>query len=179
MASRGRQTLWEWVESILRGAPERGLTEGERALVPPELAEAINLGAVRIRDRAHNPFALGKLLVRGDVIHWHGAPADVSQAQPAMQALLMHELAHVWQYRTGRLSAWRYLTEPANWRYHYLPNTDLRLDDYAVEEQADIIEDWFRQRQGYPLANWRERPPPAGWLETVVVASLRLRSLRG
>jgi hypothetical protein len=63
------------------------------------------------------------------------------------QALLIHELTHVWQSAHSVWppasifnSAWHQLTKGAN-AYSYSPG--LEWHAYNVEQQAHIVEDWF------------------------------------
>ena len=161
------------MQSVVMGAGARALTVREIALVPEPLRAALDLTRVRLIDRAHNPFALGKILVRGNDVYWPQTPRDFTCASVSMQSLLIHELAHVWQYATGRLSATGYLLRPENWRYRYEVREGARFDDYAIEAQADLVQDWFLVRRGHPPAHCRGAVPTRDWLENVVDFSLR------
>ena len=144
----------------------RALTQGERALVPAGFARELPLGAVRIVSRAHNPFARGRVLVRGRRIFWPGAPEDVSEERAGLQTLLVHELAHVWQYETGRLTALRYLADPRNWRYGY--RVGEAFEGLGTEAQADLIADWWRVRRGLSPMRHIGDPPTREWLEAAM-----------
>ena len=136
----------------------RPLIPDEIALFPHDFTRQFDIASVRLIDRAHNPFALGKILVRGSRIYWPSAPADFTREPLARQALLMHELCHVWQYATRRLSAWRYLTRPRNWIYGY----DIRLrnfDAHAIERQADLLQDWYIINKGDLACRFAEATP--------------------
>ena len=159
-------SLRAYLGGVFGAAPERGLTPGEVALLPPAFARVLPLGDIRLVGRAHNPFALGKILVRGRRIFWPDVPGDMASSGVGLQGLLAHELAHVWQYETGRLSAAGYLRRPANWVYRYIPGEP--FDTYGIEAQADIIQDWWRMRRGLRPVRWNERPPDPGWLEAEV-----------
>ena len=144
----------------------RNLTPGERALVPETFARELPLETVRIVPRAHNPFARNKVLVRGRRLFWPGAPADVSREGAGFQTLLVHELAHVWQYETGRLTALRYLTDPRNWRYGYRAGDP--FESMGIEAQADLVADWWRVRRGLPPLRHIGEPPTSEWLEEAI-----------
>ena len=144
----------------------RNLTPGERALVPEAFARELPLESVRIVLRAHNPFARNKVLVRGRRIFWPGAPADVSREGAGLQTLLVHELAHVWQYETGRLTAIRYLTDPCNWQYGY--RTGAAFESLGTEAQADLVADWWRVRRGLPPLRHIGASPTRDWLESTI-----------
>lgn len=130
----------------------RALLRGEISLIPPSFQAALPLKDIRLISRAHNPFALGKILVRDSKIYWPEAPADFTRESLTLQAILIHELCHVWQYRTDHLTALRYLTRPANWAYKYAYNSTKKFEDYPIEKQADLMQDWYRVNRGGTLA---------------------------
>ena len=126
----------------------RGLTPNEIDLLPSGFISQIDIERVRLIDRKHNPFIGRKIVARGYDLYWPNYPLDFTAAPPAAQSLLMHELCHVWQYATGRLTAWRYLTRPKNWAYGYEFETSKNFDDYATEKQADLLQDWHNMNCG-------------------------------
>ena len=144
----------------------RPLTPSERALVPEAFARVLPLDSVRIILRAHNPYARRKVLVRGRRIFWPGASADVSREGAGLQTLLVHELAHVWQYETGRLTAFSYLTDPRNWQYGYRDGAE--FESLGVEAQADLVADWWRVCRGLPPLRHIGQPPTREWLESAI-----------
>lgn len=133
---------------------ERPLTLSERTALPAGLIAAVPVEAVRLIGRAH-PLswlsqALGRgplIVVRGRRIFWPDLPADLS-GRPEVLALLAHELTHVWQYANG-LTLWRYLwRERGRYRYRLIPGK--AFTDYGYEQQAAMVEDWVRSRNGLP-----------------------------
>lgn len=101
-------------------------------------------------------------------------PDDFTREPLIIQSLLIHELCHVWQYETGRLSAFRYLIDPRNWRYSYRVNSDAEFDDYPTEKQADLLQDWFLLNSGVsparfdgkgaiPTRDWVNKTVPFKW----------------
>ena len=168
--------LLEWVRETVFGVAERGLTPSEVAAIPRAFRDVLPLPHIRLVARAHNPFALRKILVRGRTIYWPDTPGELSRDARTL-SLLFHELAHVWQYETGRLSALGYITDPANWKYRYAPGGP--FDSYGTEAQADLIEDWCRLQSGLPPHRFEGASLHTDWLETVVPFSLPPRSLRG
>ncbi len=127
----------------------RNLFSEEIALFPKNFCNVINIQAVRLINCAHNPFATKKILVRHNQIFWPGCPDNFANESIEIQAPLMHEFCHVWQYHTGRLTALGYLTNPFNWMYNYKFKTEKDFDDYPIEKQADLMQDWFRLNMGY------------------------------
>jgi len=128
----------------------RALKPDEIALFPQSFTDAIDIESVRFIFRAHNPLAAKKILVRGNQIFWPNCPLDFTQDSVDKQALLMHELCHVWQYHTRRLTAFRYLTRPKHWTYHYGFDRAKSFDDYPIEKQADLLQDWYLMNMGAP-----------------------------
>ncbi|HEX6860440.1 MAG TPA: hypothetical protein VF138_09630 [Caulobacteraceae bacterium] len=90
--------------------------------------------------RGHVP-----ILTRGRTIYWPGALPDFSRTPSAM-AVLQHELQHVLDFSTGRLSGLGYLLNPRNWTYR-LPE----VWDWArmgAEQRAVLAEKLWRAEQG-------------------------------
>lgn len=130
--------------------PERSLTPAERALLPPPLAAAVNLDAVRVIGRWHTPLAamLKVTVVRGARIFWANAP-DEATTLP-QRAHLAHELVHVWQYRALKRSGVELL---ASRLYRYRLDPHRRFLSFGYEQQAAIVEDFVRLSAGAP-ARW-------------------------
>ena len=142
------------IRVMLSTVRTRGLTPDEIALLPRGFTSHIDINRVRFIGRTHNPFAYGKILVRGYNIYWKTYPADFARTSLAQQAILIHELCHVWQYATGRLSAVSYLTQPKNWAYGYHYEPRKSFDDYAIERQADLLQDWYAMNHGAPPSRY-------------------------
>ncbi|MBM0206899.1 hypothetical protein JNW90_30770 [Micromonospora sp. STR1s_5] len=67
----------------------------------------------------------------------------------ADKALLIHELTHVWQGEQGNHS-WSYVLDSlwdqalSDDAYNYDRRKPLKWDEYGPEQQAQIVEDWFK-----------------------------------
>ncbi len=155
----------------------RHLSTHETAALPEGFTRAFNITSVRLIDRAHNPFAKNKILCRGPDLYWQNAPLDFTREPLILQSLLVHELCHVWQYETGRLTALGYLIDPRNWRYSYRVKQNANFDDYPTEKQADLLQDWFLVNSGTaplrfepktekPTQAWLNHVVPFSWSET-------------
>ena len=128
----------------------RPLTDGEWRGLDPGLVAALEAAGARpaIGPRAHPAAKLSTLwrgatpiLTRGDAVYWPGAPADLSSTgRPFDMATLQHELQHVLDYRTGRLTAARYLTDPREWTYSVEPTTATKFDRLGAEQRATLAE---------------------------------------
>jgi len=148
----------------------RHLSSHEIAALPAGFTRSFDIESVEFLNRAHNPFAKNKILCRGHKLYWQNFPQDFTLKPLIIQSLLVHELCHVWQYETGRLSAASYLIDPRNWFYNYRVKQGAAFDDYPTEKQADLLQDWF-------LVNSRANPlrfdrkgsqPTRDWLNNIV-----------
>ena len=83
----------------------RHLSAREVDALPAAFTQSFDIRAVEFIDRAHNPFAKNKILCRGSRLFWQNYPADFMRETVLIRSLFVHELCHVWQYETGRLSA--------------------------------------------------------------------------
>ena len=133
---------------------ERLLTEREKLLLPAPLAAGVDLGAVRILKRWHNPVAriLKITVTRGARIFWSGAPVEATSL--GERAHLAHELVHVWQYGALGVSGAEIF---AHRRYQYRFDPARAFRSYGYEQQAALVEDLVRLRGGAP-ARWAKGP---------------------
>ena len=136
-----------------RAQPWRPLTEGELAAARGVFGDAIAWDRVRVYARGFTPFQPKHVAVSPlGAVHFRQADCldDFSTRWNDM-AWLIHELVHVWQHQTGVWVIVRGLVER---RYEYGALDPARpLVDYGIEQQAAIVEDWFRQTRGVPA--WR------------------------
>lgn len=147
----------------------RHLSPYEIARLPSAFTQAFDIESVQLIDRAHNPFARNKILCRGSRLYWQNHPADFTRMPLIIQSLLIHELCHVWQYETGRLTALSYLIDPRNWRYSYRVKPDADFDDYPTEKQADLLQDWFLVNSGDAPTRFNRKglAPSKQWLNEI------------
>ncbi len=124
---------------------ERSLTTSECALLPPLLAAAIDLDAVRIVRRFHTPFAkwFNLTIARGARVFWANAPVEAMTLFE--RSHLAHELVHVWQYKALRRTGIELL---ASRIYRYRLDPARPFLSYGYEQQASIVEDYTRMRGG-------------------------------
>ena len=134
----------------------RPLTDAERRLLSPGLVAALDVAGVAplIIPRAawlarltwlwrgHVP-----ILTRGRKIYWPNGAQDFS-GKPSSMAVLQHELQHVLDFSTGRLSVLGYLLNPKNWTYR-LPSPDhWDWRKLGAEQRAVLAEKLWRAEQG-------------------------------
>ncbi len=151
----------------------RPLTSGEIALACSIFGDAIDYGRVRIVHGRWWPFQ-PRNTIMAPMGHIHVAPdsalwrEDYSRSEMGLQALLLHELTHVWQaQRWGR---WYlpFMRHPfCRYRYEFQPGRP--FTGYGVEQQAEIVRHVFLLRQDYSLPG----VPSLAYLEPVISAIKR------
>jgi hypothetical protein len=131
----------------------RSLTRGEATMAEAVFGAAVRLEGVRLHRGGFGPFAV--TLGEHVFLPGHLARADVSQADPFTQALLVHELVHVWQFQTRPLrtvASWAKAVVNGGYgrglrAYRYV----LPLGEYrklGLEQQASVVEHLFLLRTG-------------------------------
>lgn len=135
---------------------ERPLTPGEIALASGVFGSALDLARVTIRRRKWFPLQPRRVTMapRGH-IHFHpqgSAYCDDFAAAPLhRQALLIHELTHVWQTQTR--GEWYLVKSRHPWcRYDYALKPGWPLERYGIEQQAMIVQHAFMLRAGMRVA---------------------------
>lgn len=131
----------------------RALTTGEKMLAREAFGGALRLDGVRF---LRSPWPFDRAFVPGtglgrQWIVWpaRSLPADVSLAPLALQAVLIHELVHVWQAQqgvnllTGKLRAG---DRPSS--YDYPVGMDCDWGRLNIEQQAMVVEHRFRLTRG-------------------------------
>jgi hypothetical protein len=118
--------------------------------------DAVDYARVRIRRRKWFPLQPRRIVMAPwGHIHFHpGSPRycdDFAAAPLEAQGLFIHEMTHVWQAQTR---GWWYLPLFRNFspRYDYALKPGLKLEDYGIEQQAEIMRHAFLLRNGAPLS---------------------------
>jgi hypothetical protein len=135
---------------------ERPLTAGEVAMVRGIFGSAIDTAPVRIRRKRWFPFQTRNTTM-APCGHLHFAPGsmsycdDFSHADPHLQGHFIHEMTHVWQtQRHGRFYLiWR---RHPFCRYSYCLKPGWSLEQYGLEQQAEIVRHAFMLRKGWKIA---------------------------
>lgn len=160
----------------------RTLTQGEISLATKVFADAIDYSLVKIHSVAHNT-----LQNENDIVTPNGEmyfpgkhyKLDFSTASPDKRALFIHEMVHVWQhqnklmnlYTSAALEAARYAFYWRHKAYQYTLSEGADLLDYRLEQQASIIEDYYRvQFEGITISattrggdNMQNQIPRSQW----------------
>ncbi|MBC7519844.1 MAG: vgr related protein [Sandarakinorhabdus sp.] len=129
----------------------RPLTLAERDLAQSVFHDAIDLDAVRINNRKYWPLQPRNVTMAPDGAIWFhpkgGLYCDCfGDASVSAQALLVHELVHVWQRQKGIFLP---LARHPFCRYDYSLKPGWPLHRYGIEQQAEIVKHAWLLRKGY------------------------------
>jgi len=129
----------------------RSLTTGETALVRSMFGDAIDCAKVRLHRARWWPLQPAGVVMApdGDIwFHPNGLwSEDFSREPLGRQALLIHEMTHVWQAQRG--GRWFLpLARHPFCRYSYTWKPDKPFHRYGIEQQAEIVRHAWLARQG-------------------------------
>jgi len=140
----------------------RLLTPGEIALARTVFESAIAYPRVWIHHDSYFPFKLqGRntaMSPNGELYFRDWYCDDFSRMSFQYQHLFIHEMAHVWQYQSGVWVRMRGLVSGFV-SYEYTFEDGKKLLDYRLEQQAQIIADYFLLRK-FGLKLWLDRRGP-------------------
>ena len=135
----------------------RPLTGGERAIAVQAFGPALDLDPVRLHCARWWPLQPRQVAMAPDGHLWFHPEGDLwredyAAAPLGHQALLVHELTHVWQHQKGLCLPLR--RHPfCRYRYTLVPGRP--LERYGIEQQAMIVQHaWERTRRGEPLGEY-------------------------
>lgn len=117
---------------------------------------AIDISCVTIRRWRWFPFQpVRTLMAPMGHLHFHPrSPSycdDFAQADLALQGLFIHEMTHIWQAQTRGRWFLPLRRLPFS-RYSYSLRPGWRLEQYGLEQQAEIVRHAFLLRQGHSVA---------------------------
>lgn len=145
----------------------RSMTAGEQALATSVFKKQIDFSKVKIYNKKWALFQPDDTVMapNGNIYYppvHSGYTADISTLSVHNKALLIHELTHVWQDQHGVNVTLRGIFERD---YDYLPITvSTVFGDLGIEEQGDLVRDYYYQTQGYRNKVW----PPLSVYITVI-----------
>lgn len=135
---------------------DRGLTDGEIALGRTVFGDAIDYSTVRIKRRKWWPLQPSRITMAPDGhLYFHPQSNaycdDFARAPLLTQGFFVHELTHVWQTQTrGRW--YLILRRHPFCLYSYALTPGRPLNEYGIEQQAEIIRHAFLLRNGAMIA---------------------------
>ncbi len=134
----------------------RPLTAGERTLARSMFGPDLALDQVTIRRSKWFPFQ-PRNVIMAPTGHVHVHPEshlwseDYAQEGLPLQALLLHELTHVWQtQKKGKLYLPLMRHPFCKYRYEFEPGRPFHR--YGIEQQAELVRHAFLARRGQPAA---------------------------
>lgn len=139
------------------GKDARLLTPGERTLARSIYADTIDYASVRIHHRSFIFWQGANYIITPNGHIYLGRNlrglTDFSAANLAMQGLFIHEMAHVWQYQHGINVLLRGAVEQVKHflgfnQYRYRLESGKPLAAYKLEQQGDILRDFFLAQHG-------------------------------
>jgi hypothetical protein len=128
--------------------------------------EAIDYAHVTVKRRKFFPLhPRGVTMAPMGHLHFHPGAThycdDFAEASLERQAHFIHEMVHVWQSQTrGR---WYLVMRRHPWcRYDYALKPGWRLEQYGIEQQAEIVRHAFMLRQGATVPGVADRAAYGG-----------------
>lgn len=121
----------------------RDLTEVELSFLQPIYQESVQLDQVRIKAGGPLTWVYPGITLGNTISFPRGA---YNQDDQKDQALLVHEVCHVWQYQHFGLgyiprSVWELISQSDAYVIHYDEAKGFR--DYDIEEQCEIAAEYF------------------------------------
>lgn len=137
----------------------RKLTEGEIKLAQKTFGSEVNYSNIKIFNRPYfylvgndgsNHAPNGNIYITDK----YSRSEDYSKT-PHLQRMFIHEMAHIWQFqnkfdpRFKALRDFKIVNNKPSYdaNYHYKLDTNMHFDDYKMEQQAEIIADYFLKQK--------------------------------
>lgn len=136
---------------------KRHLSEGEKALARSVFGDALFLDEIKII--AHRMVLKDYAISPNGNVYFHKKDwcEDFSIKNISEQSWLIHELTHVWQLQQGIAVIRKALFDR---RYDYILKAGKLFSQYGVEQQAQMVQDYFVQaKQGKNCDAYRECIP--------------------
>ncbi len=141
----------------------RSLTPGEINLAKTFFGDSLNYSLIKVHDESYIFFQPDRSgMTPNGEIYMSGAAykGDYSKETIGKQGFFLHEMTHVWQYQNNVLNpigaaldeVFKHLGDyDAAYPYTLVASKDFL--DYGMEQQASILEDYFRLINGWLPGN--------------------------
>jgi hypothetical protein len=134
------------------GGETRGLTAGEIEIARSVFGNSIDYGKVRIHNSSYVPGQGDNIVTpNGELYCGSHYSEDFSKTNPR---IFIHEMTHVWQYqnnildpRVSAMAAWAKCGFKYANAYAYQADPSKDLMDYNLEQQADMVADYFTAKR--------------------------------
>jgi len=146
-----------FAQKLLRIEQQRGLTHAEVALACSVFGTQLQTDTVRLV--ACRWVLRGYAISPNGHVYFHPDDwrEDFAQADLNTQSWLIHELVHVWQVQQGMAVLRRALFDR---RYRYQLVQGKPFLSYGIEQQAQIVQDYFVRRiRGQDCTAWQQCLP--------------------
>lgn len=132
----------------------RNLTAGEERIAREVYGNSLNYSNVKVhhgnayffQEDNSGMTPAGEIYASGGAYH-----DDYSRENAETQGFFIHEMGHVWQYQKDILNVrgaavWELISNGFDYQkaYPYTLDANKTLTDYDIEQQASILEDYFR-----------------------------------
>jgi hypothetical protein len=130
------------------------MTPRETALARSVFGDALDYTKIRIHRRKWWWFQPSKITMAPDGHLWFHPDSqlfcdDFCDRDISLQGLFIHELVHVWQHQKGIFLP---LKRHPFCRYDYSLRPGWRLEQYGIEQQAEIVRHVFLLKNGAKVA---------------------------
>lgn len=146
-----------FLHKILKIEQQRGLTGAEIALARSVFADQLQVDAVRLY--ACRWVLRGYAISPNGHVYFHPEDwrEDFTESPLNIQSWLIHELVHVWQVQQGMAVLRRAVFDR---RYRYQLEQGKPFLAYGIEQQAQIVQDYFvRRARGLDCMAWENCLP--------------------
>lgn len=134
-------------------AKERPLTTGEIAIAKKIYKTSLDYSSIKVHDEKYVVFQPNNsgMTPNGEIYVSDIYKTDYSASIPALKSFFIHEMAHVYQYQMKILNPITAAIGESfrtgfdyDEAYYYELDAKNDLLDYRIEQQAQIIEDYYR-----------------------------------
>ena len=129
---------------------ERDLTSGEKAIATAVFGSSVDLSKVKIHDHGYWLFfgfqeKYTAVTPNGEMYFPKAVYKDDFSLDPQDRSLFVHEMVHVWQHQLGYAVRTNGLLVSSRGAaaYRYVLSDAVLLSEYNMEQQADIISDYY------------------------------------
>lgn len=136
---------------------QRPLTAAEKAMAFSVFGTALNVDNIQII--AHRLILKNYAISPNGHVYFHPQNwcEDFAKCSLFKQSWLIHELTHVWQIQQGMAVVRKALF---NRRYHYILEQGKSFFHYGIEQQAQMVQDYFlRRAQGQGCTQYEQCIP--------------------
>ncbi|WP_343263640.1 PAAR domain-containing protein [Luteimonas qiangzhengi] len=159
---------------------ERDLTVGELAIARRVFADSVDYSKVKIHNHGYWMFfglqdKYTAVTPNGQMYFPNQIYKDDFSLRPGDAALFVHEMTHVWQRQLGYAVKWNglFVSSRGPDAYMYNLKADTPLSEYNMEQQADIISDYYMIILRGDIENARGSRGAPGQLKAALAGFLR------